>query len=322
VISPARAAFVASVFLFLFARAASAQAFVPASGEGNVTLAYQNLLADGHLDLNGDRMIGPSGADRVYSHAVVCEVEFGVTDRWALHAALPYIRSRYVGTAPHRPGGAGPPREWDDGTFHGAFQDFRIGARYNIRTHPIAITPFGEVIIPSHHYQSIAHAAVGKDLRALVIGLSAGGFLDAVLPRMFFQTQVSYALVQEVLDVRPNRTRVEGEVGYFLTPRLPIRFLMSYQVTHQGVDVKGFLPMTDGHIHDHPEIPFTGEFRASHDRLLRTNYLTFGGGGSVALNDSVDVFINILTTAWGENVHPLRAVTVGINTNFRLRGAP
>ena len=74
-ISPARAAFV--VCVLLFARAASAQAFVPANGEGNVTLAYQNLLADGHLDLNGDRMPGPAARIAFSSrHAVIAKPKF------------------------------------------------------------------------------------------------------------------------------------------------------------------------------------------------------------------------------------------------------
>ena len=44
----------------LLARTASAQAFVPEAGGGSITIAYQNLFARGHLDLNGDRMPGPS----------------------------------------------------------------------------------------------------------------------------------------------------------------------------------------------------------------------------------------------------------------------
>lgn len=308
-----------SACLAVSGRDACAQAFVPAAGEGNVTIAYQNLTAHGHLDLNGNRMPGASGVDHVYTHALVVEAEFGLTDRLAVGGALPYIRSRYHGDAPHRPGGAAgtaPPREWDDGTYHATFQDFRFGARYKFMSHPVAITPFAEVIVPSHHYPSIAHAAVGKDLRALVIGTAAGGFLDAVLPRLFFQTAVSHAVVQELLDVRPNRSRVDVELGYFVTPRLAVRFLESYQVTHEGIDILSFDPMTAGEIHDHPEIEFTNEFRANHDRLQRANYATVGGGVGFAVTDSLDLFANVVNTVWGENVHPLLGVTVGVNTRF------
>jgi hypothetical protein len=293
----------------------SAQAFLPPAGEGNVTISYQNLFARGHFDLNGDRMAGDSGHDPTQGHAMVMEAEYGVSDRLAVSAALPYIRSRYQGNHPHRVMGTGPVQEWDDGEYHGTFQDFRIGVRYNITSRPLAITPFFDVVIPSHHYPSLAHAAVGKDLRAYVVGGAVGGFLDAFLPRLFFHTQASYARVQEVLEIRANRSRVDSELGYFITPRLSVRFLESYQVTHDGIDLLSFTPMTEGVIHG-TDIPVTGEYRRNHDRLQRSNYLTFGGGVGFALNDSVDVFVDAAKMVWGENVHPLRAVTVGINTHF------
>ena len=292
-----------------------AQAFLPPAGEGNLTISYQNLLARGHLDLNGDRMAGESGHDPTQGHAVIVEAELGLTNRLAVSASLPYIRSRYEGTHPHLVMGVGPPQEWDNGEYHGTFQDFRISARYNITRQPFAITPFVDVVIPSHHYPSLAHAAVGKDLRAYVVGGAVGGFLDAFLPRMFFQANVSYARVQEVLDIRPNRSRVDGELGYFITPRLSLRFLESYQVTHHGIDLFSFTPMTDGVIHG-TNIPLAVEYRRNHDRLQRSNYLTLGGGVGFAFNDSLEVFVDAAQMAWGENVHPLRGITIGLNTHF------
>ena len=300
--------------------AASAQAFLPPAGEGNLTISYQNLFARGHWDLNGDRMTGDSGYDPTQGHAIVMEAEFGLSNRVALNASLPYIRSRYEGTHPHLVGGTGPVQEWDNGDYHGTFQDFRIGVRYNLTRRPFAITPSFDTIIPSHHYPNLAHAAVGKDLRAYIVGGAVGGFLDALLPRMFFQTTVSYAWVQEVVGIRPNRSRVEGELGYFITPRLAVRFLESYQVTHDGFDLLSFTPMTDALIHG-TDIHIPPEYRRYHDRLQRSNYLSLGGGVGFALNDSLEVFFDAAQMVWGESVHPLRGITVGVNTHFSTRGA-
>jgi len=244
------------------------------------------------------------------------EAEYGLTARLAVSASLPYIRSRYEGSAPHRVGGVGPAQEWDNGEYHGTFQDFRVGVRYRVTSRPFTVTPFAEGIIPSHHYPSLAHAAVGKDLRALVVGTAVGGFLDAVLPRLFFQGQASYALVQDVIGIRANRSHLDAELGYFITPRLAVRFLESYQVTHDGVDVLGFSPMTDAVFHG-TGIPLAPEYRRYHDRLQRSNYLTLGGGVGFALNDSVEVFAAAAKMVWGESVHPLRAVTLGANLHFR-----
>ena len=312
------------VALIGFARAGSAQAFLPPPGEGNVTVSYQNLRAVGHYDLNGERMEGDSGHDPTQGHAIVMEAEFGVTDRLAINGSLPYIRSRYEGGHPHRVMGIGPIQEWDDKTYHGTFQDFRIGIRYNITRSPFAITPSFDVIIPSHHYPSTAHAAAGKDLRAYIAGAAAGGFLDAVAPGLFFHTQVSYARVQKVLEIYANRSRLDSELGYFITPRLSVRFLESYQVTHDGIDLISFTPMTEGVIHS-TGVNIEGDeyrdYRRNHDRLQRSNYFTLGGAVSFAVNDTMEVFVDAAKMVWGENVHPLRGITVGVNTHFSTRRA-
>jgi hypothetical protein len=315
-----RAAALSVACLLTAARTASAQAFLPAPGEGNITISYQNLFARGHLDLNGDRMIGDSCCDPTQGHAIVMETEFGLTENVAVNASLPYIRARYEGTHPHLVAGVGNPQEWDDGTYHGTFQDFRIGVRYNVTRHPFAITPSFEAIIPSHHYPSLAHAAVGKDLRAYVAGVAVGGFLDAFLPRLFFHAQLSYARVQPVIGIHPDRSRVDGELGYFITPRLSVRFLESYLVTRDGIDLYTFTPMTDGVFHS-TGIQILPQERRYHDQLQRSNYLTFGGGVGFALNGSMEVFVDAAKMAWGESVHPLRAVTVGVNTHFSTRRA-
>jgi hypothetical protein len=314
-------AIAASVCFVTFPSVAFAQAFLPPAGEGNLTVSYQNLFARGHWDLNGDRMSGDSGYDPTQGHAVVMEVEFGLTNRLAVSASLPYIRSRYEGTHPHLVAGVpGELQEWDNGLYHGTFQDFRIGARYNVTRRPFAITPSFEVIIPSHHYPATAHAAVGKDLRAYVVGGSVGGFLDALLPRMFFQTTVSYAVVQDIVGIRPNRSLVAGELGYFIKPRLSVRFLESYLVTHDGFDLLSFTPMTDALFHG-TDIHIPPEYRRYHDRLQASNYFSLGGAVGFSLNDSIEVFADAAQMVWGESVHPLRGISVGINTHFSTRRA-
>ena len=300
----------------------SAQAFLPPAGEGSVTVTYQNLFARGHLDLNGDRMTGPSGTDPTQAHSMILEADFGVTDRLAVNLSLPYIGRN---TADRRPTWLAAPVPSRNGTTGRTTERFRIFVSASVsRSSParVAVTPFVVAIVPSHHYPSTAHAAVGKDLRAFVVGGAAGGFLDAILPGLFFQAQVSHAVTQEVLDIRPNRTHLDAEVGYFITPRLSVSFVESYQMTHHGLDLIAFNdPMTVAQIHDHPEIPITGIHRRNHDRLQRSNFLNLGGGIAYALTDSVQVFAASSQTVWGENVHPMRAVNIGMNVHFNARRA-
>lgn len=45
--------------------------------------------------------------------------------------------------------------------------------------------------------------------------------------------------------------------------------------------------------------------------------MTLGGAVGFAVNDSVEVFIDAAQIVWGESVHPLRGITVSVNTHFR-----
>ena len=105
--------------------------------------------------------------------------------------SLPFIAARFRGpyedVQPHAGG-----RDIDDGTYHGTFQDFRIAVRFNVLSGPIAITPFVEAIVPSHHYVSRGHSVAGQDLRALVLGAAVGGFADAVVPGLYDPSPFSY----------------------------------------------------------------------------------------------------------------------------------
>jgi hypothetical protein len=312
----------AGIALAIVPTRAFAQAFLPPPGEGSVTCGYQNARSHGHWDWLGDRMSGESGQDATQTHAYTCGIEFGLSRRVAVDASLPYIKSRYEGSAPHKPGNATEPREWDNGSYHGTLQDVLVGVRVNVVTGPIAFTPFTRIIIPSHKYADIAHAAPGKRLVTLVTGATIGGFLDSVLPGLYFQAQGSYAITEEFLDIRPNHSRLDSEIGYFITPWLAVRFIEGYQVTHRGLDLIGFTDMTDGYIHGTLQqisnLPNPGRYRSMHDRLQRSNLLDLGAGIDFAVNDSVQLFAAGANTVWGESVHPLRAWNVGVTWHFRV----
>ena len=245
------------------------------------------------------------------------DVQFGLNDRLAVNASLPFITAKFAGgPSPHLVGVRGQPSNLDNGTYHGSFQDFHFGVRFNIlRSRRMALTPFAEASIPSHHYESLGQSVVGRDLRALILGAAVGGFVDALLPGVYFQTELSHTVVQEVLGIRPNRSRVDSEVGYFVTPRFAVRFLESFQVTHDGIDFIGSRPALSIHSGD----PITFDHFLNHDRLLRSNFLNLGGGVVFAVNDSLDLFASAAKMAWGENVQRLRDVTVGANWHFRMR---
>lgn len=291
------------VGLCALARSAFAQAVLPPKGEGNVTVTYQSVLAQGHLDPNGKRPSTAAGRDQFRSHVLMADVDFGLTDMVALSFSLPFIAARYDGEVPHLVGVHGQPTTVDDGTYHGSFQDFRFGVRFNVRARPLMITPFAEGIIPSHHYESRGHSVVGQDLRALVLGASLARSVDPIIPRTYVQAQLSHAFVQKVAGIRPNRSRVDIEVGHLVTPRLALTFLESLKLTHDGLD-----------------FPYAGlptELLRNHDRLSRNNTLNLGGGFTFALSESFDVFGAMSPLVWGQNIHAHWGYGVGLNWHFR-----
>ena len=295
----------ASVCVFYFvglARPAFPQAFVPPKGEGSVTISFQNSLARGHLLPTGKLASGAAGTGPVRAQVLTSEIEFGLTDRFALNLSLPAVRSKYGGSLPHLIDAHGDPTTIDDGAYHSAAQDFRFGVRFNITARPLVVTPFAEAIVPSHEYESRGHAVPGLDLRGLAVGTNVAGFVDAI-PGTYFHTQLSHAVVQKVAGVRPNRSRVDSEVGYFVTPRLAVRFLESFQITHDGLDF--------------PYAGLSRELSLNHDRLSRNNYLNLGGGFTYAINESLSVFAAASKLVWGQNVHTNRGVAIGVNMHFR-----
>jgi hypothetical protein len=305
-----------------FATSAAAQAFIPAPGQAIVSASYQSVRTRGQHGVTGQwfsnaTQVDQFGQDETESHALIWYVEYGLAKRIAVHTSLPYVQGKYRGPIPHTEGFNGQPSNLDDGTYHGTFQDFYVGTRFKLlESSRFALTPFVEVIIPSHQYESLAQTAVGRDLRALVVGAAAGGFAD-FLPGLHFQTRVSYAFVESAVGVRPNRIGIDSSVGYFVTPRLAVQFIETFQRTGDGIDFIGAPEL----LAVHNGAPITDEHFRNHDRLTRANFLNFGAGVAFELTNSVGVFATFTKLAWGKNLPPPRAITVGMNWSFQTRGS-
>jgi len=316
---PIRVGVLAAV-LFGLASHASAQAFIPAPGEGTISVSYQNTRTHGQLDMYGTQLAEPGGPrEGTDGHALLWYVEYGLSDRIAVHASLPFIRTKYQGCCAHPVGVDGQPSSLDDGTYHGTLQDFYFGTRFKLLASArLAVTPFVEVVIPSHHYESLGQSVAGRDLRAFVVGAAVGGFADDLLTGLHFQTRLSYAFVQNAVDVHPNRSGIDSSIGYFVTPRFAIDFLETFQYTHDGTDW-GIPPFGIGF---RDGTPMTLEYGLNHDRLARSNALSFGFGATFALTEKVGFFGTVSKLAWGENLSAPRSITVGMNLGFQRHRSP
>ncbi len=284
----------------LLPRPAFAQAWLPPKGEGNYSISYENLFLRDHFFSDGSR----HDFGQIRLNGMVQDLEYGLTDKIAVNISVPpFVISNYKGTFPHINSG-----NTDDGNYHGTFQDFRVGFRYNLRMRPLVVTPLVEVLIPSHPYEQFAHSLAGYDLREYRVGINLGRRLDPILPKGFFQTRYTYAVVERHLGIRPNRSRVESQFGYFVTRRLRLSALELLQITHSGLDFPQDFPSRKD------------ERWRRHAQISRLNFLNLGVGAGFAVTKSVEFFGSWTTDVWGENGHALnRGLTFGVNWNFRNR---
>jgi hypothetical protein len=283
--------------VFLAHTASVGQAWVPPKGEGESAISYQNLFNQYHY--NGDGSRHDYGHIRAFR--LIQEFDYGVTDKFAVNVSLPYGFGKYNGPYPHQ-------KPIDNGDYHGALQDFRVGFRYNVVKRPVQFTPFLAVVFPSHHYEHFGHSAVGIDMWEAQAGMSLGRNLAPVLPRGYFQLSYSYSFMQRVLGIRPNRSRIDTEFGYFLTRRLSLQAIAASQIVHHGL----FFPQ------DFPDRSQTNVTWRHHDQILAINFLNMGGGIAYFVNRNWQVYSSLLTSVWGQNGHVLKTgLSFGMSWGFR-----
>ena len=284
---------------FFVASSALAQAWLAPKGEASFGVAYENIYTRYHLFSEGEEFDG----GRIRMNMAVFGLAYSFTDRLAAGASVPYVSARYDGRSPHV-------GSIDNGDYHSGFTDLRLDLRYNLWRDPAVVTPFVSAIIPTRDYPTFAHAALSSGLQQYLVGVSIGRRLDPILEAGFAQLRYSYAFVEKVLGISHDRSNVDLEIGYFLTPSLGISAIGSYQKTHGGIE----LPL--------PGTPAAAAFRQTpyfvhHDQLAQSNYLNVGGVVSYALTGTVDVFASYQSMVWGRNVHAVQpGLAFGLNWGF------
>jgi len=304
--------FLAGVSLGLLCSAtAGAQAWLPPKGEAWLSLGYGNVFVTKHYlgtrDNPGDNVENDFGHIRGQSVGMV--LGYGLTDRLALSVGIPFMVTKYDGTAPHNSRHTVPQQFIDDGLYHGTFQDYTINLRYQAYNGWMAIAPFASAVIPSHSYTTFAHAAPGRGLHEYQLGFSLGGRLDRLLPGSYVEATYGYAFVERVLDIYHNRSDFALEVGYFLTPSLSVRGIGTGHYTHGGYDLKC------GNPGGAPCIP--DAYRPYHDLIVRTSAINLGGGLSYVLTGSTEIYASYLRTVQGRGGHKIdQALSFGVGWSF------
>jgi hypothetical protein len=272
---------------------AAAQAWLPAKGEGTVSVLFTNVVSREHLLPDTRFDIG-----RIDSNTVLFDITYGLSDRVAVSVGLPLVASRYRGDFPHRP------ITLDDGTWHTTAQDFRFSVRYNAVRGTVMLTPFAGTDLPSNDYEFFAHAAPGRQLKEFHAGLAAGRlFADLGL---VLQGRYSLALSEGALDLSRRYSLASLEAAYFLTPGVRLIAMTASRIGHTGIN----LAIDSGRV-------LPAEVFRHHDQLSRESYLNLGGGAAVALTDRWDLFGSYTTTISGRNTHAVnRDISLGVTRSF------
>jgi hypothetical protein len=300
----------ASVVLFalLIPVWASAQAWVPPAGSGSVTLAGQAIDNTGHILTDGSTI--PFGKSR--SAAVYLAVDYAITDRFSVAAGVPFVFAKYLGPRMDPE----PPmvREvdrcycWQKG-----LQDITVTARFSLLNGATAVTPSISIGAPSHDYNYVGEAVVGRRLKEVRLAIDAGRRLDAISARLAVQGRYSYAFVERVLDVPNNRSNASVELLFRLTDTVSVQAMAARQITHGGLRAGVLPPGPTG-------VPWgeitTPELFAQHDRLLRDNNWRAGTGMTYRF-PRADVFVSYIEFVSGTDTHAGRAFTAGVTLPFR-----
>jgi hypothetical protein len=270
-----------------------AQAWVAPKGEGSVSLSYQYTRVVDHYRFDGT----PVDVGHIFTHLGAVSVAYSATDRLAFSFGVPYVVARYEGASPHQD-------HVDGGHNHGTYQDYRMDLRYQLVKGTTAVTPFIEVIIPTHDYEFFGHSAVGRRLNERTAGVYIGRPIGTLIPNAYMQARLSYSFVDQDIDVKANHYNLDLDAGYFVTDALGVRMLVAVNRTDGGVNMNKIGPVT-------------GELYQHHDQIIRESHVNIGGGMSYAMTDNTDVFFSALRTVQGTNGHKIDlSFTVGVGWSF------
>jgi hypothetical protein len=281
---------------------------MPPAGQGSVTLAFQRIDNTGHIVTSGTAL--PVGKSR--NAAIYLEVDYAITGRVSVAAGVPYVFAKYLGPPAGDPE---PPRIqpvdrcycWQQD-----LQDFGLTARYNLLNGRTALTPSVSFGAPSHGYDYVGEAVVGRGLRELRLAVDVGQRLDFLSPRLAVQGRYSYAFVENVLDVPNDRSNLSAEVAFQALERLSLQVAVWRQVTHGGLRTLDQPPPDEGY--PWGEIT-TAELFHEHDRLLRDDYWHVGASLSYELSRA-DLFVSYVEFLAGSDTHAGRALTLGVSVPF------
>jgi hypothetical protein len=276
-----------------FAHAAFAQAWPAPRRVGGVSFIYQSVANTGHRLHDGTVLTGFDSA----SQSLLFTLDYAFTDRFSMTIGVPYLGSKYQGPEPSL--FLLPIDEcfcWNHG-----WQDVGGTARYNLLNGLTAVTATASINVPSHTYDYIGEAVLGRALNEFRVGVDAGHRL-AAWPMLSVSGRYSYAFVEEVMGYSTNRSNIAIEPSYVVTRKVTAGAVLAWQRTHGGLRSNEFT---------------TEELFQQFDRLIRDNSFHVGASLSRSFRH-LDAFVSYLHYVAGTDTHAGHAITVGVSWPFEI----
>jgi hypothetical protein len=262
-------------------------------GHGSVSVGYQNTYVNGMLLRSGE---APIGSVRIQS--ISLDLNYFFADRWSAQLGIPFIESKYTGSAPHCITQAPPQctgqvvpvqphpesQFLDDGSYHGAWQDWTLGVAYHGNVDDYLLTPSITAFLPSHHYTFFANAAVGQDLRKLEVAIDLAHQFD--FTNLYYRVRAGHVFAERTLGQSIDYNKLDLELGYFLNETWTVKVF--------GVGKKG-----NGNTAPYDR---TTEEWYHHDQRAQHNYANLGAGFDYHFDDKYSLSATLQRLVWGQFV--------------------
>ena len=276
------------------------------AGDGSLRLEYQYIRTG-----NFDSSVGEIDIGNTDAHVVMLSGSYAFTDRLTAYASIPWIKKRHTGALPHNPTTdfqSFEPQDLtlvDDGSYHSDWQDLYIGIQYLARDERLKLSPFIGYGQPSNDYPFYGHAAVGRNLWHLPVGVAWS--FEPYFEKWYLGGSVAYVFTEKTLGVDVSHWLANVNLGYYVTPRFAPRLFVSAKYGSKGLDWPD-----DFDLGNLDSVDFY-----NHDRTIKHNWVNAGIGFDFILNDKYQ-----LTGSWFTMVDPDqvnivdRAWTLAITRSF------
>ena len=288
------------------AASVSSAAYGQVKGDGSLRLEYQYIRTGAFDSSIGDIDIGNTDG-----HTLLLSVDYALTDRWTMMASLPWIKKRHQGALPHNP--TLDITEWtppdlelvDDGSYHSGLQDLYVGARYLARSGPLSIQPFVSYGVPTTNYQVYAHAALGRNVWHLPVGVAIS--YTPPFSDFYVDGELSYVFTEKTLGVDISHYLLNATFGYFVTRNISPKIFFSMKHGSKGLDFPD----------DYDVTALNDERWYYHDRMIKHNFVNAGVGVDWIISDRYLFSFSAFTMVDPEQVNNVdRAWTAGVTYSF------